>query len=61
MEIIKIETILLVSLITIIISSCVSKQEGKHLSILSGQSNMEGLKPEESFIPAIEAEFGKKM
>ena len=56
----KIKIFLLVSLITIIISSCVSKQEGKHLFILSGQSNMEGLKLEESFIPAIEAEFGKK-
>jgi len=57
---IKEKTILLVSLIAIIISSCVSKQEGKHLFILSGQSNMAGLKPVESFIPAIEAEFGKE-
>ncbi|MEM6692806.1 MAG: sialate O-acetylesterase, partial [Planctomycetota bacterium] len=29
-----------------------------HLFILSGQSNMGGLKPEESFIPTVEAEFG---
>lgn len=32
----------------------------KHLFILSGQSNMAGLKPEESFIPTIEKEFGKE-
>lgn len=32
----------------------------KHLFILSGQSNMAGLKPEESFIPAVEKEFGKE-
>ncbi|MEM1443764.1 MAG: sialate O-acetylesterase [Verrucomicrobiota bacterium] len=31
---------------------------GKHLFVLSGQSNMAGLKPEESFTPAIEAKFG---
>ncbi|MEK6478704.1 sialate O-acetylesterase [Catalinimonas sp. 4WD22] len=33
-------------------------QEGKHLFILSGQSNMGGLRPQESFTPAVEAEFG---
>lgn len=32
--------------------------EGKHLFILSGQSNMAGLKPEESFTPAVEKKFG---
>jgi hypothetical protein len=31
-----------------------------HLFILSGQSNMGGLKPEESFIPTVEKEFGKE-
>ena len=30
----------------------------KHLFILSGQSNMAGLKPEESFTPTVEARFG---
>lgn len=34
--------------------------EGKHLFILSGQSNMAGLDPEESFVPAVEKEFGKR-
>jgi hypothetical protein len=31
---------------------------GKHLFILSGQSNMVGLKPEQSFTPAVTAAFG---
>jgi len=55
----KAKTILLVSLIAFIMSSFNSKQEGKHLFILSGQSNMVGLRPQESFTPTIEAEFGK--
>ena len=59
----KTKTIILLCLMTFIISYCgsisnVSKQEGKHLFILSGQSNMAGLKPEESFTPAIEEKFG---
>ena len=56
----KAKTKILVSLMAIIISSCVSKQEGKHLFILSGQSNMEGLKPEESFTPAVKEKFGEE-
>jgi hypothetical protein len=32
----------------------------QHLFILSGQSNMAGLKPQESFIPAVETAFGKE-
>jgi hypothetical protein len=35
-------------------------EEGKHLFILSGQSNMAGLNPEESFIPTVENKFGKE-
>lgn len=34
--------------------------EGKHLFILSGQSNMEGLDPDASFTPAVEEAFGKE-
>lgn len=49
----------LLSLIFIFISSCNSNQE-KHLFILSGQSNMERLRIQESFIPTIESELGKK-
>ncbi|MDO6739291.1 sialate O-acetylesterase [Wenyingzhuangia sp. 2_MG-2023] len=50
--------IFLWSLIVITASSCVSKQEGKHLFVLSGQSNMARLKPEESFIPAVKKRLG---
>jgi len=39
--------------------SCHSEEEGKHLFILSGQSNMVGLNLEQSFTPNIESEFGK--
>lgn len=37
-----------------------AQQDGKHLFILSGQSNMAGLKPAESFTPTVEKEFGQK-
>ena len=56
----KAKSILLVSFLAIMVSSCISGQEGKHLFILSGQSNMAGLKPQESFTPTIESEFGKE-
>lgn len=39
---------------------CVTKAQEKHLFILSGQSNMELLKPEKTFVPTLEKEFGKK-
>jgi len=45
-----------VLVLLIFASSCTSG--GKHLFILSGQSNMQGLRPEESFTPAVESEFG---
>lgn len=35
-------------------------EAGKHLFILSGQSNMQGHRPEEAFTPAVEKEFGKE-
>jgi len=35
-------------------------EEGQHLFILSGQSNMAGLRPEESFTPTVEKKFGKE-
>jgi len=56
----KARTLLKICLTTFIMSSCNPEQEGKHLFILSGQSNMEGLRPAESFTPAIEGEFGKE-
>ena len=43
----------------LIFSSCTT-QEGKHLFILSGQSNMSRLNPQVSFIPTLEMEFGKE-
>ena len=39
--------------------SSIHAADGKHLFILSGQSNMAGLDPKISFIPAVEKEFGK--
>ncbi len=35
-------------------------EEAKHLFILSGQSNMAGLKPLQSFTPAVVKQFGKE-
>ncbi|MFP6618582.1 MAG: sialate O-acetylesterase [Pirellulaceae bacterium] len=35
-------------------------EPGKHLFILSGQSNMAGLNPQQSFTPAVVAAFGKE-
>ncbi|MEM7599864.1 MAG: sialate O-acetylesterase, partial [Verrucomicrobiota bacterium] len=39
-------------------ASTIIAEDGKHLFILSGQSNMAGLKPQESFTPAMETQFG---
>jgi len=49
----------LISLIILGASSCIPKA-GKNLFILSGQSNMAGLNPDESFTPAVEKQFGKE-
>ena len=54
----KTNNIFICMLFTLIVSSCAQKQEGKHLFILSGQSNMVGLNPKESFIPTINKKFG---
>lgn len=54
----KIIFILTLGSILLIISPTAHAQEGKHLFILSGQSNMGGLRPQESFTPTVEAEFG---
>ena len=55
----QIKLMLIVSFSLIAASNQAIAQEGKHLFILSGQSNMAGLKPEESFLPTVEAAFGK--
>jgi len=54
----KIKTILLWSFVVLLKVYHVSSQEGKHLFILSGQSNMVGLVPSASFTPAVEKKFG---
>jgi len=36
-----------------------SAEDGKHLFILSGQSNMQGHRPQEAFTPAVEKALGK--
>lgn len=41
-------------------STATQAETGKHLFILSGQSNMAGLKPAESFTPAVETKFGSE-
>jgi hypothetical protein len=53
---------LLTGLIISLLLSCTSiaEKKGKHLFILSGQSNMQGHKPAEAFTPTIEKEFGKE-
>lgn len=54
----KINLVLLFGLIYF--TGAVSAQNGKHLFVLSGQSNMVGLRPAESFLPILESEFGKE-
>ena len=41
------------------VTPLVSAEAGKHLFILSGQSNMAGMDEKISFVPAVEKEFGK--
>ena len=43
-----------------ICSVSIAMASGKHLFILSGQSNMVGMKPEVSFTPAVTKQFGKE-
>ncbi|MGB2128237.1 MAG: sialate O-acetylesterase [Flavicella sp.] len=40
--------------------SFITNAQGKHLFILSGQSNMARLKPELSFVPTLHAKYGKE-
>ncbi len=56
----KVNITLLVSLLIIIVSSFTTKREGKHLFILSGQSNMAGLQPHESLTPLINEKLGQE-
>lgn len=53
----KAGTAVLVSMV--LATSLHAAERGKHLLILSGQSNMDRLDPKVSFTPAVEAAFGK--
>ena len=56
----KVKIISLLILISFIVFSCNPEQDKKHLFILSGQSNMQGIPIDKSFIPTVETKFGKK-
>ncbi|MEO1614350.1 MAG: sialate O-acetylesterase [Planctomycetota bacterium] len=47
-------------LLLLIVPSVAFAEESVHLFVLSGQSNMQGHRPEEAFTPAVEAAFGKE-
>ena len=51
--------LLLLSIVFGTLPSLAHASDGVHLFMLSGQSNMAGLNPDESFTPAVEKEFGK--
>lgn len=44
---------------TLLSATSLNADDGKHLFVLTGQSNMAGLRPAESFTPTVEKEFGK--
>ena len=43
-----------------LLSPCIAQENGKHLFILSGQSNMARLNPQESFTPTVREKFGSQ-
>jgi hypothetical protein len=50
----------IIALVVVVLVSCAhGAEQGKHLFILSGQSNMVGLNPKKTFTPALVEEFGK--
>ena len=51
---------ILIPLLLCLGNSQAARAGKKHLFILSGQSNMARLRPETTFVPAIEKEFGKE-
>lgn len=52
--------VLILSLCLLFFMACQTPPKGKHLFILSGQSNMARLNPDSTFIPTIEKAFGTK-
>ncbi len=53
---------LMIPLIAVLfpVLDCEPVSAGRHLFILSGQSNMAGLDPQVSFLPAVQKEFGRE-
>lgn len=49
-----------IALALLSLNAAAAAGEGKHLFILSGQSNMAGHRPEEAFTPAVAEEFGEE-
>jgi hypothetical protein len=60
MKVFEANKLIVLGLVVMLVSSCVPIPEAKHVFILSGQSNMAGLDLKESFIPKVEAKFGKE-
>ena len=48
------------SLVWVMGGICLGQSPGKHLFILSGQSNMKGHRPDEAFTPAVSKALGKE-
>ena len=55
-----IASMIVLSFVTMGVEADEKVVQGKHLFILSGQSNMAGHQPEEAFIPAVVKAFGKE-
>lgn len=51
---------LLIPASLILLAGSIYADDGKHLFILSGQSNMQGHRPEEAFTPAVSEALGKE-
>ncbi len=52
-------TLCLASLLAVFSTTADAEEAGHHLFVLSGQSNMQGHRPEEAFTPAVEKALGK--
>lgn len=53
------QTLLLALLVGLALSADAGADDGVHLFVLSGQSNMQGHRPQEAFTPAVSAALGK--
>ena len=57
---VRVKSLVVTAVLALTSSSVLAGEGGKHLFVLSGQSNMQGHRPEEAFTPAVEKEFGKE-